>query len=500
MSYSKIGKLGSGAYGKVYLSKNDKNFNYAIKINTAPKTIGGTIGCLRELHFLKLFRGHPYIINLEDVVLGNPFINGGPSPMTPRKKSEGVIKLDKERSLDRAALVLERGAYDGIKFIKKKYPLEKRILFAVHLLLGVEFLHSRGVYHRDLKPSNIICFLDENKEFMTAKITDFGLTQYYCPNNASEGGYITPWYRPPEISLFKDYDYGVDVWSLGCIMYELFSDDHSPPFPYEEDSKLINSIIEKLPFPLEDYNLARALYKNEITPEYYALQSSLKPLEIQNKELRDPIEGALQCDTTKRLTVSDLLNMPWTAPHARLIAKVRGSFGINRNGQWVLSPLSGSFLISQDVCDVARDHLRFIIKNRNEAPIISWYTHEIAFHILEIFSRIHENFSLIPDETPLWINTIAFILVKYFAIFDSSCLQLKYFNFGIKKMSPTLFTNCITYLEEKILVNVCHYEIFRYTFYEISPEVYSDMELEDLLLSAIDGKTLTLQNICNPQK
>ena len=80
-------------------------------------------------------------------------------------------------------------------------------------------MHSRNVFHRDLEPQNILI----SEDGKVVKVADFGLgrtftSKFYTMSKEIE----TLWYRAPELLFgnFK-YDLGVDVWSIGCIFYEL---------------------------------------------------------------------------------------------------------------------------------------------------------------------------------------------------------------------------------------------------------------------------------------
>jgi len=84
---------------------------------------------------------------------------------------------------------------------------------------GLYFCHTNCILHRDLKPENILVCLNG-----CVKIADFGLSIDLkdCKNKKFENEVITLWYRPPELLLGSEkYSYEVDIWSLGCIYYEL---------------------------------------------------------------------------------------------------------------------------------------------------------------------------------------------------------------------------------------------------------------------------------------
>lgn len=76
-------------------------------------------------------------------------------------------------------------------------------------------MHSRGIMHRDIKPFNLLI----NPQNKTAKIIDFGLSEYYIPGKANSEHVASLYYKGPEL-LFSNsnYDYRVDIWSAGMIL------------------------------------------------------------------------------------------------------------------------------------------------------------------------------------------------------------------------------------------------------------------------------------------
>jgi serine/threonine protein kinase len=89
----------------------------------------------------------------------------------------------------------------------------------------LNFIHKANVIHRDLKPSNILVTTN-----CTIKIADFGLSRTIDDDDdgldrsrALSPVCFTRYYRPPEVILQqKSYDFSADVWSLGCLIFELF--------------------------------------------------------------------------------------------------------------------------------------------------------------------------------------------------------------------------------------------------------------------------------------
>lgn len=89
------------------------------------------------------------------------------------------------------------------------------------VLQGLEHCHGRGILHRDIKGSNLL--IDNNGGL---KIGDFGLATFYQPNQKEPltSRVVTLWYRAPELLLGStEYGVAIDMWSVGCILAELFA-------------------------------------------------------------------------------------------------------------------------------------------------------------------------------------------------------------------------------------------------------------------------------------
>lgn len=132
--------------------------------------------------------------------------------------------------------------YRYLKVNKLRKPifddkLLRRIVFQV--TQGLKFMRTKKVIHCDLKPENII-FTDE--KYRNIKLIDFGAS---CQDYASGFFYVqSRYYRAPEIVLGRKYDAAVDMWSLGCIIYELITG--RPLFPARDENELLELFIATL--------------------------------------------------------------------------------------------------------------------------------------------------------------------------------------------------------------------------------------------------------------
>jgi len=118
---------------------------------------------------------------------------------------------------------------------------------------GLASAHSRGIIHRDLKPENIMIRADGQ-----VKLLDFGLAKRIlldedstsAPDAASKSGELvgTCSYMSPEQARGHALSTASDVFSLGIVMYELFS--HRHPFRHDEVLDTLNAIVRQEPPPL----------------------------------------------------------------------------------------------------------------------------------------------------------------------------------------------------------------------------------------------------------
>jgi HEAT repeat protein/tRNA A-37 threonylcarbamoyl transferase component Bud32 len=105
---------------------------------------------------------------------------------------------------------------------EKPLPLERAIQYAIDIASGMLVAHQAGIVHRDLKPANVLI----NNEGLL-KIVDFGVAAAYKEGDTqlTKTGYVigSPKYMAPEQILGKKVDERADVYSLGVIMYEMFT-------------------------------------------------------------------------------------------------------------------------------------------------------------------------------------------------------------------------------------------------------------------------------------
>ncbi len=93
-----------------------------------------------------------------------------------------------------------------------------KIIFA-QIVSAIKYIQDLGIIHRDLKLENIL--FESEEEDSNVKIADFGLSALQGPYQEVTDVLGTLHYAAPEIIARKPYDYSVDIWSLGVILYVL---------------------------------------------------------------------------------------------------------------------------------------------------------------------------------------------------------------------------------------------------------------------------------------
>ena len=153
-------------------------------------------------------------------------------------------------------------------------------LFA-EVVLSMEFLHKNNILYRDLKPENIL--VDAQGHL---RLTDFGLCRHnFKVRDRSKSFVGSPEYMSPEILSGKGYNYSVDFYTLGVLLFEMLVG--LPPHYNEDKMQMYRDIMQKRP----------------------QIPSMLQG------DIRDLLEGLLQIDPIERIGyhhgISEIKNHPF---------------------------------------------------------------------------------------------------------------------------------------------------------------------------------------------
>ncbi|CAN1296365.1 Serine/threonine-protein kinase PRP4 homolog, partial [Linum perenne] len=204
--------------------------------------------------------------------------------------------------------------------------------YAKQLFIALKHLRNCGVLHCDIKPDNML--VNEAKNVL--KLCDFGNAMFSGKNE------ITPYlvsrfYRAPEIILGLSYDHPMDIWSVGCCLYELYTG--KVLFPGSTNNDMLRLHMElKGPFPkkmLKKGAFVDQHFDHDLN--FYATEQdsvsdkiikrmivNVKPKDIGSivkgspgedpkmlANFKDLLEKVFILDPEKRMTVSQALNHPF---------------------------------------------------------------------------------------------------------------------------------------------------------------------------------------------
>jgi serine/threonine protein kinase len=222
-NYTQSKLLGTGAYAEVYLAQqNDTSQSVAIKRVNVQKLISTNQNIEHEINLLKQIH-HPHIVEC----------------------------LDSFKDNDEICIVMEYVSGSTLRdFLKNtQHPLPETFIrkFIYQLFSAIIYLHNMGIIHRNINPENILISQEGD-----AKLTNFGLSCVVDSIRLSPQSYAgTENYMSPEMIQQKPYSYSTDIWSLGCVFYEVLNNYH--PFGtnmFDIIQNMNAGNIYPIPFPI----------------------------------------------------------------------------------------------------------------------------------------------------------------------------------------------------------------------------------------------------------
>ena len=255
--------LGSGSFGNVYLVRhNITQEEYAMKVVDKKK--------LNQLY------GNSYEQILNEIKIHSKLDHENIIHLYNVSEDEENIKIIMEYA--------QKGnLYDVIQKEKKGISEEKAYKYFIQIVNAVYYLHQHNIIHRDIKPENILISEDD-----TIKLCDFGWAkELTLENRKTFCG--TAEYMAPEMVTNENYGFGVDIWSLGNLLYEMIF-GHSP-----FEGKNMNSIMINIKTKDLTYD---------------------KPI---SKECKNLIEKMLESNQQKRFKITDILEHDFIKKYTKKI-------------------------------------------------------------------------------------------------------------------------------------------------------------------------------------
>jgi len=496
-------KVGEGTYGTVYTAEQkegDVETVVAVKRNYKDLT-SRWCGNVRELDMLTLLKGHPFIVELMGVCFKNPFTGDG-RPMTPvDEEKRGMMD-------DTVHFVMEYVPTPLPRLIRSTtlyYTMYMAKLLSLQLLIGLEWMHARGVAHRDLKTPNLLVSLDA-AEGPRLRICDFGMSHVVPSGTPPTPSVTTSWYRSPEICCGAPYGFPADMWAAGCVIFEMFSGFAFLRDCTDNNNMLFSAILGRLPVAPDRDVVSRLFAAGrpcQIYPEASPIRRpsiiermELSPARITEfledqgtfEELADLLSKLLALDPHERLTASQALEHPFFAWLHPYTTGMRGLY----------PPMAPALPVIKIISCVERKWVINLANHLyNSRGRMSWYKHRIMFHAIDLFDRYlewswshstlteHESTTVgrlhTRGDTELRFYVCLYLFHKYYATMTLPIVW--------ERFTAPEFTNASSLIVaeafETSLLDICGYRLHRDTLLEICYQYQpnaSETTLRNLML------------------
>ena len=294
-NYKILNKVGSGSFGAVYKIIDTKdNKVYALKK-----------------------------IDLDEELKKNISLIENESNILKSVDNPNIIKYyDCFREKDSFYILMEFCEYNDLRAFIDKYKQKKELIpesvirtISREICNGIKEIHSKKVIHRDLKPDNI--FISNDYKI---KIGDFGISKILDGTSYAQTKAGTYIYMAPEVVRGIKYTNKIDIWSLGCIIYEMCTLKYC--FDANNIINLLNKIISGV--------------HGKIDLGYYNdnLQNIIDLLLNINEKERPNIEETLKL-ITKKITMNESKKMSIPDYFGYMIQlKEKGVLNLNQENRW----------------------------------------------------------------------------------------------------------------------------------------------------------------------
>ena len=190
--------------------------------------------------------------------------------ITKTLNSPNIIKvIDEDLQADSPYYIMEMCEESLKQAVDKGLDIDKKYSYILQACNGFAELHNNGIIHRDIKPGNILIANGE------AKVSDFGLGKFeerdtttITTDITSKG---TPGFMAPEIANeghFKNADVRSDIFSIGALLYYVFSDGMLP------------SPINSNSVPIEILPIVRKCMEAESSKRYQSVEDIISSLHV----------------------------------------------------------------------------------------------------------------------------------------------------------------------------------------------------------------------------
>ncbi|KAI9222789.1 casein kinase II subunit alpha [Blastocladiella britannica] len=231
--------------------------------------------------------------------------------------------------------------------------------YIFELLKALNFCHSKGIMHRDVKPHNVMIEHANRK----LRLIDCGLAEFYHPGTLYNVRVASRYFKGPELLVdLQDYDYSLDMWSLGCMFASMIF--RKEPFFHGSDNydqlvriakvlgtDELDAYLNKYDIELDDqFEPLLGRYPRKPWTKFVTAEN----MHLSGPEALDFLDKLLRYDHQERLTPREAMAHPYFEPVRRAAAaklSQQASGAATTGAVDAAAELSGAEAMSEDTPD-----------------------------------------------------------------------------------------------------------------------------------------------------
>lgn len=231
------------------------------------------VGSFGRVYMARLKQQPDKIVAIKAIKKTNPYVNADPCCVLTEMK---VLGMNREHNFltpvhccfqtnERLFFVMEHVEGRNLLYHvtrTRKFTEERTRFYSAEIILALMFLHKKRVIHRDLKLDNVI--LDKEGH---CKLVDYGLAKLFDQGETRTSTFCgTSGYMSPEMIKEQQYDYSVDWWALGVLMFEMLTG--YSPFNADNDDELYRMIVkDEIKYPAILSAISKSILKGFLTKD-----------------------------------------------------------------------------------------------------------------------------------------------------------------------------------------------------------------------------------------
>ncbi|KAL6948120.1 hypothetical protein ACO0OE_002144 [Hanseniaspora uvarum] len=229
-----------------------------------------------------------------------------------------IIRFSNTNSMDHKKQISSNFNYHMLEKITNRFPMNTynglncvlTYSFIKQIANALHFIQSKNLIHRDIKPQNLLLTSQADNLVPVLKIADFGFARFLPQQSMAETLCGSPQWMAPEILSYKKYDAKIDLWSVGCVIYEMCFG--KPAFQAKNYIDLLNKIkTVGLKFPAagsSKSDTSLSSNSSSSSDDDFDDSDEIDEYDILDSNMEELIKRLLTYNPVKRMSFDEFFN------------------------------------------------------------------------------------------------------------------------------------------------------------------------------------------------